>query len=111
MLIVKDFFKEKLVRYGRQSILGVMDIYKYVGQAAYGSDNYSAQSYGCDQNQVCTTQAGGTNAGAPNTGFFGSSDAVFATVGGALLVAIGIVGVALVVISRLKRRSTRTKEQ
>lgn len=88
-----------------------MDTFKYVGQSAYGTDAYGNQTYSCDQNQVCTTQSGGTNAGAPNTGFFGSSDAVFATVGGALLVAIGIVGVALVVISRLKRRSTHAKEQ
>ena len=88
-----------------------MDIYKYVGQAAYGTDTYGNQTYACDQNQVCTTQAGGTNAGAPNTGFFGSSDAVFATVGGALLIAIGITGAVMVIVSRLKRRRTQAKEQ
>jgi hypothetical protein len=87
-----------------------MNTYKYVGQSAYGSDAYSSQVYGCDQNQVCTTQSG-TNTGAPNTGFFGSSDAVFATVGGALLVAIGITGVIMIIVSRLKRRNSQAKEQ
>ena len=84
-----------------------MNTYKYVGQAAYGGDNYSTQSYGCDQTQGCTTQP---SAGVPNTGFFGSSDAVFATVGGALLVAIGITGVVMIIVSRLKRRN-HAKEQ
>lgn len=83
-----------------------MNTYKYVGQAAYGSDTYNSQSYGCDQSQNCTTQT----AGAPNTGFFGTSDAVFATVGGALLVAIGITGIVMIVVSRLKHRR-QAKEQ
>jgi len=77
-------------------------MYRYVAQSAYGTDTYNGtQAYGCQTN--CTT----TSEGAPNTGFLGlgsaSPDAVLATAGGALLVAVGVVGVVMVIISRVKR--------
>lgn len=87
-----------------------MNTYKYLAQTVYGGDNYNAQSYGCDPSQTCTTQTGTNGAGAPNTGFFGSSDAVFATVGGALLIAIAIVGVITVFVTKANRRK-QTEEK
>lgn len=64
---------------------------------AYGSDTYSAQEYGCVEGQAsCQTEA------APNTGFFSSPDAALATSAGALLVALAIVGIVYVIVSRIK---------
>jgi hypothetical protein len=83
-----------------------MSQYSYLAQVEYGGGDYNSSTYSCSdaQDTTCTTES------APNTGFFASTDAVFATVGGALLIAIGIVGIVMVVISRTKRRK-QSKEQ
>lgn len=71
--------------------------FKVFGQTTYGQDSYSTGSYSCGS-EVCTTES------APNTGFLGTSDMVWSTASGALLVAVAIVGVAAVIISRVRRR-------
>lgn len=70
---------------------------------AYGTDAYGVNEYsGCEQSsQGCTT----STAGAPNTGFLGlSPDAAVASGAGALLVAVGIVGIITVFVKRHSRK-------
>ena len=76
---------------------------------AYGGDEYGAQFYsGCEQTSegcipVTTTQS-------PNTGFMGlSPDAAIASASGALLIAVAVVGIVYVVLSR--RRSRKNKSE
>ena len=77
---------------------------------AYGGDGYGAQLYGgCEQtSEGCIPVT--TTAETPNTGFMGlSPDAAIASASGALLVAVAIVGVVYVLLSR--RRSRKGKNE
>lgn len=77
---------------------------------AYGSDTYGAEQY-----SNCQITADGcvpitSTAGAPNTGFLGlSSDAAVASVSGALLVAVAIIG-TLTVLAKRRSRKNKTQE-
>ena len=74
---------------------------------AYGTDTYGEQTYSCTDTQT-TCQ---TTEGAPNTGFFGNSDAALATTAGALLIAVALVGVVFVVLSRIKSRKKNSEQK
>lgn len=84
---------------------------------AYGGDSYGTEQYGdCVQTSegcVVAPNGGGTTTTTetpPNTGFLGlSQDAALASVTGALLVAIAIVGAVYVIVSR-RRNSKKTQE-
>jgi len=97
---------------------------------AYGGDAYGAEVYGdCQQvgdecvpittsNPGDTTPPGDTDTptttttttGAPNTGFLGlSSDAAIASVTGALLLAVALVGAVYVIVQR-RARKQKTQE-
>jgi len=76
---------------------------------AYGSGTYGTQTYSCQEANTCTTTTAPTE-GAPNTGFLGlSQDAAIASLAGAVLVAVAIIGSIFVVISR--HRATKKKHQ
>lgn len=74
---------------------------------AYGTDSYGAEIYSCEQTDTVCIEQAQSGAAAPNTGFFGSSDAALATTGGALLVAIAIAGAIFVIVSRVKRNKSK----
>ncbi len=78
---------------------------------AYGGESYGSQVYSdCVQTSEGCVPTTTSTAGAPNTGFLGlSPDAAVASAGGALLVAIAVVGTVYVVLSR--RRSNKKKTQ
>ncbi|MGH7218545.1 MAG: hypothetical protein ACREGE_03845 [Candidatus Microsaccharimonas sp.] len=74
---------------------------------AYGTSTYGTQEYSCVPGDVAcaTATETGTETGtvAPNTGFLGmSQDAAIASVGGAVLLAVALIGTAFVIISRFR---------
>lgn len=72
---------------------------------AYGSDTYSSKTYSCTPGVTsCTTTQDAT---APNTGFFSTPDAALTTAAGVLLVALAVVGIVFVVVSRLKHNKAK----
>lgn len=81
---------------------------------AYGSDSFGSQEYGgCVQTSegcIPTTTTTAPVAGTPNTGFLGlSPDAAIASAGGALLVAIAVIGTVFVLVSRRRSRKNKTQ--
>lgn len=83
---------------------------------AYGTDTYNNSTYSCattDTACIEATQNGTTTTTtetAPNTGFFGlSQDAALATMAGAMLVALAIVGVVFVIVGRVKARKNKAE--
>jgi hypothetical protein len=83
---------------------------KTVAQLNYGEGSYSTQVYGCEDGDTSCITTEDVTAGAPNTGFFGmSQSAAIATTAGALLVAIAVIGIVFVVVSRLRHRK-KTQE-
>lgn len=82
----------------------LMDTYYFITLAnlfaqAYGSDAYGTSDYN-GQTTTTTEQA-------PNTGFFGQpQDVVVGSITGILLVAIAVVGIVYVLISRARRKKS-----
>jgi hypothetical protein len=87
---------------------------KTLAQLNYGEGEYNSQVYSCqsgDTDCITTEDATPGGAAAPNTGFLGmSQSAAIATTAGALLVAVAIVGIIFVVVSRVRHRKSRRGE-
>lgn len=78
---------------------------------AYGSDTYGSEVYSnCQQTaDGCIPITSTENP--PNTGFLGlSPDAAIASASGALLVAVALVGIVYVFVSRARSRKKKTQE-
>lgn len=78
---------------------------KSVAQLYYGTDDYGAQEYSCqDGESECIVSVG-----APNTGFMGMSQSMTIGLGiGAVLIIAAVIGTIVVLTSRSRRRN---KEQ